>query len=108
MTDAPAKRAELGRKIRDMRYQAGLRDRGKRYSQQELADRLGESKGTVSNWERGKYVDAQKVALVEATLAVPSGMPMPQDLPFEQPTVHAAMVHVRAAYDILRALNSGA
>lgn len=88
-----------------MRLKAGA-NRSEKMGQQELADLLSESKSTISNWERGKYVDAQKVALVEAVLGIQSGMPLPADLPDEAPTVGAALAHVRAAYDILRALES--
>jgi len=42
----------------------------KRWTQQELADRLGVAKSTVANWERGASYPLRNVGAVEEALGI--------------------------------------
>lgn len=61
---------ELGRRIKRLREQ-------KRWSQQHLADLLGVSTKSISNWERGKFPPRNSVGALEGLFGV--------DLSVEQP-----------------------
>lgn len=58
MADLP-----IGRRIR-------LRRQALKWSQQELADRLGVNRATVSMWERGRQMPARTEGAIEAELGI--------------------------------------
>lgn len=102
VTNASETDKPLGGQITAMRRAAGLRDGRKEYTQLEVAERIHVSEGTVSNWERGRGVTHEKVAIIAAALGMDSRDDVLGDLPEDEPTVEAALAHVRAAYDMLR------
>jgi transcriptional regulator with XRE-family HTH domain len=58
MADVP-----VGRRIR-------LRRQALKWSQQELADKLGVNRATVSAWERGKHLPERTEGAIEETLGI--------------------------------------
>jgi len=60
---AVATETRIGTRIARRRHVLGL-------TQQQLADRVGVSKSTVANWERGKHFPLRYLGKVEAVLGI--------------------------------------
>lgn len=104
MATARSDAQALGDRLKHLRLEAGRHHGRKRFTQAEVATLIHESEGTISNWERGLGVTPEKVALIEAALSMDAGGRELGELPEDEPTVEAALAHVRAAYDLLRRL----